>query len=328
MKPIFLFTLPRSGSTLLQRVLTAHDDISSAAEPWMLLPLFYARKDNGLFTEYNHSSSQKALKDFLETMPNGSKAYESAIRVFAETLYSEAATEQSTYFLDKTPRYHLIVDDIIEAFPDAKFIFLWRNPLSIISSIINSWCEGNWNLYRYKVDIYSGLENLMNAYTKHKDISYSLNYETWTTSEEQLKGLFEYLDLDYDPNLRQNFKDVSFEGRMGDKSVKQDLDEISVETQQDWQHSLNSSFRKAWAKRYLAYFDADSLATIGYSQDSLLTELSGLEPDGLVQSLTRDVKDMAAHCYGIGYQFTEPAMFKSKMKHLIKRQGAKLHAHR
>ena len=37
--PVFIFSLPRSGSTLTQRVLTAHDGVASAAEPWVLLPL-------------------------------------------------------------------------------------------------------------------------------------------------------------------------------------------------------------------------------------------------------------------------------------------------
>ena len=328
MKPIFIFSLPRSGSTLLQRVLTAHDDISSTAEPWMLLPLFYARKDQGLFAEYNHDSSRKALGDFLANTDNADEAYYAAVRAFANSLYSQVVEKETTYFLDKTPRYNLIADEIIQAFPDAKFIFLWRNPLSIISSLINSWGNGNWNLFRYKIDLYSGFDNLLETYENHKSVSYSLNYETWTTSDEQLKGLFEYLELDYDPNLRQNFGDVSFDGRMGDKSAKQDLEKISIASSQDWQHSLNSAFRKNWSIRYLKRLDADALATIGYSKDELLAELTGLSNDNLLESVQRDVKDVLAHCYGISYQLTEPAMFKSKLKHIIKRQGTKLHAHR
>lgn len=328
MKPIFLFTLPRSGSTLLQRVLTAHDDISSTSEPWMLLPLFYARKKEGLFAEYNHDSSRKALEDFLGTTNNADEAYNAAARAFATTLYKETTTKQTTYFLDKTPRYHLIAEDIIQAFPNAKFIFLWRNPLSIISSLINSWGNGNWNLFRYKIDLFSGIDNLLQAHEKYQDISCSLNYETWTTSDEQLEGLFNYLELDFDPTLLQKFKDISFEGRMGDKSAKQDLGEINVVSSQDWQHSLNSTFRKNWAKSYLNRLDTDDLSRIGYSKDALLAELKDLSNDNLATSLQRDLKDRLAHCYGIGYQLTEPVMFKSKLKHIVKRQGTKLHAHR
>ena len=38
-RPIFIFSAPRSGSTLLQRVLAAHTQVATASEPWILLPL-------------------------------------------------------------------------------------------------------------------------------------------------------------------------------------------------------------------------------------------------------------------------------------------------
>ena len=36
--PVFVMATPRSGSTLLQRVLTTYDEVGSTAEPWVLLP--------------------------------------------------------------------------------------------------------------------------------------------------------------------------------------------------------------------------------------------------------------------------------------------------
>ncbi len=328
MKPIFIFCLPRSGSTLLQRVLTAHDDISSTAEPWVLLPLFYARKTEGVFSEYNHDSSRKALEDFLGTMPNGNEAYNNAIQAFAKTLYEQTSEDTTTYFLDKTPRYHLIAEDIIQTFPDAKFIFLWRNPLAIISSLINAWGNGNWNLFRYKIDLFSGFDSLLKAHAKFQDVSYSLNYESWTTDETQLNGLFDYLELDYDPALLKNFKDISFEGRMGDQSTKQALGEIDLSSGVNWQDTLNSTFRKNWSKSYLTRLNADDLNRIGYSKEELLTELANLSNDNILQSIQRDFKDRLAHSYGISYQLTEPVILKSKLQRIVKRQGTKLHAHR
>ena len=46
--PIFIFSLPRAGSTLLQRVLMGHPEIASIAEPWLLLPLMYVQKEHGV----------------------------------------------------------------------------------------------------------------------------------------------------------------------------------------------------------------------------------------------------------------------------------------
>jgi hypothetical protein len=40
--PLFLLSLPRSGSTLAQRILAAHAGIATTSEPWILLPYLYA----------------------------------------------------------------------------------------------------------------------------------------------------------------------------------------------------------------------------------------------------------------------------------------------
>ena len=40
MKPIFLLSLPRSGSTLLHRMLASHPQVATLPEPWVPMPLF------------------------------------------------------------------------------------------------------------------------------------------------------------------------------------------------------------------------------------------------------------------------------------------------
>ena len=43
------------------------------------------------------------------------------------------------YFLDKTPRYYWILNEIHELFPEAKYIYLTRNPINVFSSTMTSW---------------------------------------------------------------------------------------------------------------------------------------------------------------------------------------------
>jgi hypothetical protein len=38
MKLVFLISLPRAGSTLLQRLLMGHPLVASCGEPWLALP--------------------------------------------------------------------------------------------------------------------------------------------------------------------------------------------------------------------------------------------------------------------------------------------------
>ncbi|MFV1990599.1 MAG: sulfotransferase, partial [Acidimicrobiales bacterium] len=48
-RPAFLLSLPRSGSTLLQRLLGAHSMVATVAEPWLLIPPLYALRDEGVY---------------------------------------------------------------------------------------------------------------------------------------------------------------------------------------------------------------------------------------------------------------------------------------
>ena len=62
---IFLISLPRSGSTMLQRVLVGHSEIESSAEPWLMLPLVYSRRENGITAEYGGDWARLATDEFL-----------------------------------------------------------------------------------------------------------------------------------------------------------------------------------------------------------------------------------------------------------------------
>ena len=85
-------------------------------------------------------------------------------------------------FLDKTPRYGLIVSEIIDIFPDGKFIMLWRNPLAIIASIIETWGDGKWDLSMCKVDLFDGMASLIDGYQAHSNHILAMQYESFLQS--------------------------------------------------------------------------------------------------------------------------------------------------
>jgi hypothetical protein len=51
-------------------------------------------------------------------------------------------------FLEKTPKNSLRIPLFDRVFPDAQFIFLWRDPRENISSLMEAWRSGNWQTYR------------------------------------------------------------------------------------------------------------------------------------------------------------------------------------
>jgi hypothetical protein len=103
--PISLFSLPRSGSTLTQRLLATHEEIATGSEPWILLPYLYTLRDRGVYANYEHNLAVEAIKYFCRLMPEGQEGYLSELRKFVLQLYAKASDGSTSHFLDKTPSY-------------------------------------------------------------------------------------------------------------------------------------------------------------------------------------------------------------------------------
>ncbi|MCK7580753.1 MAG: sulfotransferase [Chromatiales bacterium] len=157
--PVFLFSLPRSGSTLTQHVLATHQNIDTAAEPWILLPFLYSLRREGVYAEYGHKLAVDAIEDFADSLPGGEHAYLHEIGAMVLRLYAaaEPLREEQRVLWIRAARYHLVAEGGIQLFDAGRFIFLWRNPLSIISSMMETWAQGRWNLYAYDMDLHTGL---------------------------------------------------------------------------------------------------------------------------------------------------------------------------
>lgn len=278
-KPIFIFSLPRSGSTLLQRVLSSHEEIATSAEPWLLLPLLTIFEDGSNYSEYYFKTAQHAIDDFIGGLPETETDYLNEVSQFALNLYDKHAKHHkpsANYFIDKTPRYALIADKVVDSFPDAKFIFLWRNPLSIIASSMETWGAGRWNLYLIKVDLYKGLQKLLELYVRNPDRYCSINYEFLISDNEKaMKKVQDFIGI---KNSALKFESAihRVEGRMGDPTGQYTYSGISDSSVEKWKVHLRNPLRKAWCRRYLKWIGEERLAIMGYDYKLLLSELNAI----------------------------------------------------
>jgi len=277
--PLFMFSLPRSGSTLLQRVLAADHHIASVAEPWVLLPFVYALREEGIRAEYGHPFARMALQDFFLELPNGKQDFLSAVGSAVRELYGKTIkTGKARYFLDKTPRYALIADDIIEIFPDGKFIFLWRNPLAVIASIIETWGAGKWNIHMYEVDFFKSLPELIDTYRSHAENVLALQYESFLSDpEKELGRIQEYLELEINREVLTTFSQVHFKGQLGDPTGSKTFQAITAAPLTTWRSVLNTPFRKMWCRRYLQWLGKERLKIMGYDLHELIRELDSMD---------------------------------------------------
>jgi hypothetical protein len=295
-EPVFLLSLPRSGSTLVQRLLGAHPDIATTSEPWILLPYLYTLKRPGVYAEYGHRTAVRAIEDFCQGLPGGREEYLFELRRFVLSLY-EGAAGGRPLFLDKSPRYHLIVDELMELFPEARFVFLWRQPLAVAASIIDSFGRGRWNLDRYMIDLEDGLQNLVAAARPNDSRCIALRYEDVVADPPgQVGRVLEFLGLDPHPlSTEEALAAVPLQGRMGDRTGIKAYTMISQEPLHKWQQTMSTALRRRWCRRYLELVGPHRLAAMGYSYDQLSKEVDALGRGGRAL-----LSDLARSTYGYG----------------------------
>lgn len=293
-QPIFLFSISRSGSTLVQRIIGAHEGVATASEPWLVLPHAYTLRRRGVDAEYVHPLLVTAIEDFCDRLPEGEDDYLLELREFVLRLYEKAAGDDASYFLDKTPPYCLVPDEVMRLFPEAKFVFLWRNPLSVVASMIETW--GPWYPTFMSSDLFIGLPRLIAAYEENRDRVHAARFEDLIGGNEaRWTELMEYLGIEFEPEALASFAKVELGGRMGDPTGRKKYSTLSAEPQQKWKGTLANPLRRDWCRRYLRFLGAERLATMGYDIDRLVGELAS-QPigfDSFIPDLWAAAKDVA-----------------------------------
>lgn len=317
---IFLLSLPRSGSTLCQRMLAGHSQIDIIAEPNILLPLFYTLRKEQVYAIYEHEYVVESIENFCKNLPGGRDDYYAEIKEMVIRLYSKSSTNSTSYVLDKSPNYCLIANEIINLFEGSKFIFLWRNPLSIISSFLNTWMNGYWNIYHYENHLYLGLDNLVNCYFAHTSNICSIKYEDLVLQPEiTINKILDYLNIEKELDLHDNFTDVRIYG-----DPHSSLDEYQVlrtDTLNKWKGTLNNPLRKRYCRNYLKWIGRERLSLMGYDLEELLMELDSVRFNP--KFFFNDIYRMP---YGKIFQLLDLRIFKHKISDL--RAGKRIFMYR
>jgi len=313
--PIFILSLPRSGSTLLQRILASPLEIDTIAESWILLPYFMAMEERTTYAEYGQMTLHVAFKNLIDGLPDGLDDYYEAVQRSALILYERMATREARYFVDKTPRYHLISDHIFHTFPNAKFIFLWRNPLSVAASLFTmSSARGSWKDYhRYKVDLYKGFDRLFQSFAIHGECGLTLKYEDLVTyPEHTMKKLSNFLGVQFTQETLDAFFSHPLRGSLGDQKGTNLYEGISTQSVNKWKQTLSVPIRKRWAIRYLNWIGEARLNQIGYDYETLLREVKTLQQD-LRYTMMDGIEYIFYH---LVYSIIDPTIIKYKIRQI------------
>jgi len=230
-------------------------------------------------TEYAHSVSYAAFEDFIGNLPNKEDDYYDALSIFANTLYEKQCSHNEKYFLDKTPRYYHIIPQIAKVFPDAKFIFLFRNPIHVMSSMMQTWSNGRFKqMYAYERDLNYGPQALSEGYELLKEQSYAIRYEEYVKNpEKHTQQLCEYLEIEFNENMLSSFANQNTKGRMGDPTGVKEYKSVDTKSLKKWKDTFNTNFRKNYIKKYIESIDEKILSIQGYDKKKILYDIDSIE---------------------------------------------------
>jgi len=279
---IFMISQPRAGSTLLQRMLGSHPDIHTVSEPWLMLhPLYTLTDTNGYKAEYDSDLARRGTKEFLTSLPSGEKEYVQAARQMYGTMYEMALQRaRKRYFLDKTPRYYLIIRELYRTFPEAHFIFVLRNPLAVLCSVANTWVRGKWRrLRRYRTDVLKAPLLILNGIETVGERSLTVTYENVVAQpEEELKKICARLGVDFVPGIVR-YGDAGLSAwPLGDQKKVYQRTSPDPDIPNQWVHALRDPQTWRLAHEYLEFLGKETLNKMGYDHEGLLATLRDYRP--------------------------------------------------
>jgi hypothetical protein len=269
---IFLVSQPRAGSTLLQHILAGHEAIHATAEPWLMLHPVYALRESGHTAEYDAQIAHHALDDFLQLLPDGKNAYWEVLRMMALHLYGRAChSAGKSLFLDKTPRYYYILPELARIFPAARFVILWRNPLAVLSSIIDAWVQDRWTrLPGFRDDLLSAPGLLAEGATLLGERARVIHYEKLVEAPAKtVSELCEWLGLAYDAQMLEYGMRGRLPGRYGDQIGLDRHARPSAESRDKWLKLGQTPQTRHLAESYLQALGPALLARLGYDEAEL-----------------------------------------------------------
>ncbi|WP_104734339.1 sulfotransferase family protein [Hanstruepera ponticola] len=279
---LFLISQPRSGSSLLQQLLLNSEQIFSVPEPWMMLSLIHTYKSTSISSSYNPNFTASNFISFLELTDNGLKDFKSQIKELALETYNIRKPFKG-YFLDKTPRYYHILEDLNELFPNAKYVFLVRNPLSVFASMLDYNFNGKYFKFLSSSDrmddLFLAPKNISNFANKHNK-HILIEYEKLVKNPElELKKIFNYLSLEVPKNmLTYNLEETFSETKSIDTKSLKKHQQATDNYIDSWKKIIDTSQKKELALGYLKELQKSYPDYFEYDLNTIITNLKKHKP--------------------------------------------------
>jgi hypothetical protein len=286
---IFVISAPRSGSTLLARMLGAHSAVYAPAEPHLLPPLAHLGYHETVErAPYDPIITQRGLREFVGALPRGEADYLDALRAATDTLYGRAlAASGRERFVDKTPAYALVLDFVAKLYPAARYVVLTRHPLAVWSSYVDSFFDGDGEAAHRQNPLLERYVPAIARFLRERPVALEpVRYEELVREPEAtLERLCRFLGLPFEPKM-VDYGEAEGAPRpaargLGDPVTVARETRPTTRSVAKWAETLAASpARRAQADAIVARLLDEDLETWGYPRAALEAELRALPAGG------------------------------------------------
>ena len=191
-KIIFILGMPRSGTSLVEQIISNHKNVYGGGEIPILGQVFFEKFENNNQLNKNNEISTNFYNELIDIQ----KKYIEQISIIDNS---------QKVFTDKAPLNFRWIGFILSLFPSSKIIHCKRNKIDNCWSIYKNNFAGNLNFSNNLEDLgffHNLYEELMSFWNnKFKDKIYNLSYEDLVSNPDaQIKLLIKFCGLDWDPN--------------------------------------------------------------------------------------------------------------------------------
>lgn len=204
---VFLIGSPRSGSTLLARMLGAHSAIHAPEEPHLITPLAHLGYFESVESApYDPVITRQAARALVAALPGGEQAYLAALRAYSDAIYAGllgSAPGGAKLLLDKTPAYALTLDFLTRLYPRARFVVLTRHPLAVWSSYVDSFFDGDDRVAHDHNPLLERYVPAIARFLRDRPVAiHPIRYEALVRDpEDHARALARFLGLEFEPAM-------------------------------------------------------------------------------------------------------------------------------
>lgn len=228
--PVFIVGLPRTGTTLTERILSSHSKVESASESYFMQIVL--RRESGVKSKESMSPAiiEAAAKKDMSGIADG---------------YMKAVAYKlggKNMFIEKFPENYLYLGFIAKAFPHARIIHLNRNPMDACFAMYKQ----SFFRYAYCLDdlgpyyvAYKRLHEHWQQTLENRLIE--VDYESLVADQEgQTRKLLKYVGLDFEEACLNFYQNQSASNTASTVQIREKIHSRSVNRWQCYEAHLGA----------------------------------------------------------------------------------------